>query len=59
MEFYGWIEGRGVTLIGGDLDESPMALLTIAPMCSRSMATAKVLHAVRSVIVVMVGVGEA
>jgi hypothetical protein len=35
-----WLQGRGVTLIGGDLDESPMAYRRLSKARAREIALA-------------------
>jgi tRNA-splicing ligase RtcB len=53
-----WIKARGVTLIGGDLDESPMAYRRLDEVLSYHHKTARVLHRLSPFIVVMAGSGE-
>jgi tRNA-splicing ligase RtcB (3'-phosphate/5'-hydroxy nucleic acid ligase) len=53
-----WLRSRGVTLIGADLDESPMAYRRLPDVLSHHEGTVKVLHTLRPFSVVMAGKGE-
>jgi tRNA-splicing ligase RtcB len=53
-----WLQGRGVTLIGGDLDESPMAYRRLPKVLAHHSGTVKVLHTLRPFAVAMAGAGE-
>jgi tRNA-splicing ligase RtcB (3'-phosphate/5'-hydroxy nucleic acid ligase) len=53
-----WLQERGVTLIGADLDESPMAYRRLPEVIAAHAGTVKVLHKLRPFAVVMAGVGE-
>lgn len=50
-----WLRGRGVTLIGADLDESPMAYRRLPEVLAHHFGTVKVLHTLRPFSVVMAG----
>jgi tRNA-splicing ligase RtcB len=50
-----WLRKRGVTLIGGDLDESPMAYRRLDSVLSCHRGSVKVLHRLRPFVVVMAG----
>lgn len=52
-----WIAQRGVTLIGGDLDESPMAYRRLDDVLRHHENTIKINNVLRPVIVVMAGRG--
>ena len=49
---------RGVTLIGADLDESPMAYRRLPEVIAQHAGTVKVLHTLRPFAVVMAGTRE-
>jgi len=53
-----WLQDRGVTLIGADLDESPMAYRRLPEVIAHHAGTVKVLHTLRPFAVVMAGDGE-
>jgi tRNA-splicing ligase RtcB len=53
-----WLNERGVTLIGADLDESPMAYRRLPDVLARHAGTVKVLHTLRPFAVAMAGEGE-
>lgn len=53
-----WIKNRGVTLIGADLDESPMAYRRLPEVLAHHKETIKVLHTLRPFVVVMAGEKE-
>jgi tRNA-splicing ligase RtcB len=53
-----WLQDRGVTLIGADLDESPMAYRRLPEVIARHAGTVRVLHTLRPFAVVMAGDGE-
>jgi tRNA-splicing ligase RtcB len=50
-----WLHQRGVTLIGADLDESPMAYRRLPEVIAEHAGTVKVLHTLRPFAVVMAG----
>lgn len=53
-----WLQGRGVTVIGGDLDESPMAYRRLPDVLKHHAGSVRVLHTLRPFAVVMAGSGE-
>jgi tRNA-splicing ligase RtcB (3'-phosphate/5'-hydroxy nucleic acid ligase) len=53
-----WLHERGVTLIGADLDESPMAYRRLPDVLAHHAGTMKVLHTLRPFAVAMAGEGE-
>jgi tRNA-splicing ligase RtcB len=53
-----WLTERGVTLIGADLDESPMAYRRLPDVLAHHAGTVKVLHTLRPFAVAMAGEGE-
>jgi tRNA-splicing ligase RtcB (3'-phosphate/5'-hydroxy nucleic acid ligase) len=53
-----WLRGRGVMLIGADLDESPMAYRRLPEVLSEHAGTINILHTLRPFAVVMAGDGE-
>jgi tRNA-splicing ligase RtcB (3'-phosphate/5'-hydroxy nucleic acid ligase) len=53
-----WLQDRGVTLIGADLDESPMAHRRLPEVIAHHAGTVRVLHTLRPFAVVMAGDGE-
>jgi tRNA-splicing ligase RtcB len=53
-----WLTERNVTLIGGDLDESPMAYRRLPEVIAQHAGTVKVLHTLRPFAVAMAGAGE-
>jgi tRNA-splicing ligase RtcB len=53
-----WLQDRGVTLIGGDLDESPMAYRRLPDVLAYHGESVRVLHTLRPFAVVMAGTGE-
>jgi len=53
-----WLNERGVTLIGADLDESPMAYRRLPDVLAQHAGTVKVLHTLRPFAVAMAGEGE-
>ncbi len=53
-----WLKERGVTLIGADLDESPMAYRRLPEVLAHHAGSVKVLHRLRPFAVVMAGKGE-
>jgi len=53
-----WLKDRGVTLIGADLDESPMAYRHLPEVIAHHAGTVKVLHTLRPFAVVMAGTRE-
>ena len=57
-EMDAWLQQRGVTLIGADLDESPMAYRRLPQVLARHAGTIRVLHTLRPFAVAMAGAGE-
>lgn len=53
-----WLVGRGVTRVGGDLDESPMAYRRLPDVLASHSRSVKVLHTLRPFAVAMAGKGE-
>jgi tRNA-splicing ligase RtcB len=53
-----WLTERGVTLAGGDLDESPMAYRRLPEVLAAHAGTVRVLHTLRPFAVAMAGEGE-
>jgi hypothetical protein len=53
-----WLTERGVTLIGADLDESPMAYRRLPEVLAHHAGSVKVLHTLRPFAVAMAGDGE-
>jgi tRNA-splicing ligase RtcB len=53
-----WLKSRGVTLMGADLDESPMAYRRLPEVIAEHSGTIKVLHTLRPFAVAMAGEGE-
>src|SRR3954471_23133747 len=57
-EMDGWLQSRGVTLIGADLDESPMAYRRLPEVLAEHSGSVKVLHTLRPFAVAMAGENE-
>ncbi|WP_315811564.1 RtcB family protein [Bradyrhizobium sp. SZCCHNR2028] len=57
-EMDAWLQGRGVTLIGADLDESPMAYRRLPEVLAEHAGSVRVVHTLRPFAVVMAGEGE-
>jgi tRNA-splicing ligase RtcB (3'-phosphate/5'-hydroxy nucleic acid ligase) len=57
-EMDAWLQSRGVTLIGADLDESPMAYRRLPEVLAEHAGTVRVLHTLRPFAVAMAGEGE-
>ena len=53
-----WLKQRAVTLIGADLDESPMAYRRLPDVLAHHADSVRVLHTLRPFSVVMAGSGE-
>ncbi len=53
-----WLRERGVQLVGGDLDESPMAYRRLDAVLAEHAGTIRVLHRLRPFAVAMAGEGE-
>jgi tRNA-splicing ligase RtcB len=58
LEMDAWLQQRGVTLIGADLDESPMAYRRLPEVLAQHAGTIRVLHTLRPFAVAMAGAGE-
>ena len=58
VELESWLQGRGVLLAGGDLDESPMAYRRLPDVLAHHAATVRVLHRLRPFAVAMAGPSE-
>lgn len=57
-EMDAWLQKRGVTLIGADLDESPMAYRRLDEVLAHHSASVRVLHRLTPFAVIMAGEGE-
>jgi tRNA-splicing ligase RtcB (3'-phosphate/5'-hydroxy nucleic acid ligase) len=57
-EMDAWLQQRGVTLVGADLDESPMAYRRLPEVLARHAGTIRVQHTLRPFAVAMAGAGE-
>jgi tRNA-splicing ligase RtcB len=57
-EMDAWLQARGVTLIGADLDESPMAYRRLPEVLAAHSGSVKVVHTLRPFAVVMAGENE-
>lgn len=57
-EMDAWLQRRGVTLLGADLDESPMAYRRLDEVLAHHAASVRVLHRLTPFAVVMAGEGE-
>ena len=57
-EMDAWLQARGVTLVGADLDESPMAYRRLPEVLAAHSNSIKVLHTLRPFAVAMAGEGE-
>ena len=53
-----WLQRRGVTLVGADLDESPMAYRRLPAVLTAHAGSIKVLHTLQPFAVAMAGKGE-
>lgn len=58
VEMDAWLQERGVVLVGGDLDESPMAYRRLPEVLAGHAGTIKILHTLRPFAVAMAGSGE-
>ena len=56
-EMDAWLQERGVTLVGADLDESPMAYRRLPEVLAQHAGSVKVLHTLRPFAVAMAGEG--
>jgi tRNA-splicing ligase RtcB len=57
-EMDAWLNQRGVTLVGADLDESPMAYRRLPEVLAQHAGTVRILHTLRPFAVAMAGEGE-
>ncbi len=57
-EMDAWLQSRGVTLVGADLDKSPMAYRRLPDVLAHHAGSMRVLHMLRPFAVVMAGDGE-
>lgn len=57
-EWHGWLQRRGVTVLGGDLDESPMAYRRLPDVLTHHAGTVCITDTLTPFIVVMAGAGE-
>ncbi|GLH77931.1 RNA-splicing ligase RtcB [Bradyrhizobium sp. SSBR45G] len=57
-EMDAWLQSRGVTLVGADLDESPMAYRRLPEVLAEHAGSVKVVHSLRPFAVAMAGEGE-
>ena len=57
-EMDAWLQSRGVTLVGADLDESPMAYRRLPEVLAEHAGSVKVVHTLRPFAVAMAGEGE-
>jgi tRNA-splicing ligase RtcB len=57
-EMVTWLHSRSVTLIGADLDESPMAYRRLPEVLAHHGGSIRVLHTLRPFAVAMAGAGE-
>jgi tRNA-splicing ligase RtcB (3'-phosphate/5'-hydroxy nucleic acid ligase) len=48
-----WLKEKGVYLIGGDVDESPMAYRRLSNVLQAHSRTVKILHTLRRFLVLM------
>lgn len=58
LEMDTWLQKRGVTLVGADLDESPMAYRRLPEVLAHHSNSIRVLHTLRPFAVAMAGDGE-
>lgn len=58
QEMDAWLYERGVTLVGADLDESPMAYRRLPEVLAHHAGSVKILHTLRPFAVAMAGEGE-
>jgi tRNA-splicing ligase RtcB len=57
-EMEAWLKSRGVSLIGADLDESPMAYRRLPEVLAAHSGSVRVVHTLRPFAVVMAGANE-
>ena len=54
-EMEAWLRGRGVSLRGGDLDESPMAYRRLPDVLAQHAGSINIIHTLRPFAVAMAG----
>ncbi|HEX2135799.1 MAG TPA: RtcB family protein, partial [Microvirga sp.] len=54
-EMEAWVRRKGVYLVGGDLDEAPLAYRRLDDVLRHHEGTIRILHRLRPVVVVMAG----
>jgi tRNA-splicing ligase RtcB len=54
-EMHSWLQSKGVTLAGGDLDESPMAYRRLPDVLAHHTESVRVVHTLQPFVVVMAG----
>jgi tRNA-splicing ligase RtcB len=54
-EMQRWLRDKEVFLVGGDLDEAPMAYRRLDEVLSHHEGTIRVLHRLRPILVIMAG----
>lgn len=57
-EWHEWLNARRVTVVGGDLDESPMAYRRLPDVLAYHAGTVRITETLRPFVVVMAGAGE-
>jgi tRNA-splicing ligase RtcB len=57
-EMDAWLQSRGVTLVGADLDESPMAYRRLPEVLAEHAGSVKVVHTLQPFAVAMAGENE-
>lgn len=57
-EMDAWLRERGVTLLGADLDESPMAYRRLPEVLAYHSKSTRVVHTLRPFAVAMAGANE-
>ena len=57
-EWHAWLNARRVTVLGGDLDESPMAYRRLPEVLAYHAHSVRITHTLRPFVVVMAGAGE-
>ncbi len=53
-----WLQAAGVTVVGADLDESPMAYRRLPDVLAHHSSSVRVLHTLKPFAVAMAGAGE-
>ncbi len=57
-EMDAWLRRKGVTLVGGDVDENPMVYRRLDDVLARHASTIRIQHRLRPFAVAMAGAGE-